>query len=259
MFGELVLALILAVVQGATEWLPISSSGHLVLLEKILGYDGGLIFEVAVHFGTLMAVFVYFGKDIVDIMQDFFNGRWKTENGKTALLLIVASVPAAIIGFFAAGIFDTILSSLGILALGFGITGLLMLITSYHKGKSGKAITPKKAFIIGLAQALAIVPGVSRAGATISSGILLGLSEKNAMRFSFLMSIPIILGASLVSLRGATLPPEMIWASLVSFIVGLATIHLLFRYVLIDRKNFKWFGIYCLALSAAIIAWIFLF
>src|SRR3989338_3294589 len=121
--NELLVSLFLAVIQGVTEWLPISSSGHLVLFEKIFDYkQGGLAFEVALHFGTLMAVFVYFGKDIVDILQDFLSGKWNTENGKLGILLIVASIPAAIVGFFALGIFDTILSDLRVVALGFAVT-----------------------------------------------------------------------------------------------------------------------------------------
>jgi len=252
MVSEFVAALILAVVQGITEWFPVSSSGHLVLFERMLDYSGGLMFEVALHFGTLMAVFVYFGKEITDIFRDFFSGKWKTENGKLGVLLIVASIPAGIVGFLVKDFFGSF-SSLGIVAFGFGITGLFLFIVGSGFETKGKKLNYKKSFLIGCTQALAIVPGISRSGATISSGILFGLSEKKAMTFAFLMAIPIILGANILVIGNQTLPSELIWATLVSFIVGLASIHVVFKYVLINRKNFRWFGIYCILLALGVL------
>jgi len=248
---EFISALLLAVIQGATEWFPVSSSGHLVLFERLLGYEGGLLFEVALHFGTLMAVFVYFGKDITDIIKDLVMGRWGSQNGRIGLLLIVASIPAAIVGFFAKDIFGA-LSSLNVVAFGFGITGLLLFIGSLDYKKEKGVFGYGKAFLVGIAQALAIIPGISRSGATISSGVLLGLDEKNAMKFAFLMSIPIIFGANIVAVGNQTLPSELIWATLVSFIVGLLSIHVVFKYVLTHRKNFRWFALYCLLLAAGL-------
>jgi len=251
--NDLVSALILAIIQGLTEWFPVSSSGHLVLFERILSYYGGLSFEVALHFGTLMAVFVYFGKDITDIIRDFFMGRWNTEHGKMAWLLIVASIPVAIVGFFVKDIFDTVLSNLSVVAFGFGITGLFLLIASLDFGKIKVSETRKlgygKAFLVGIAQALAIVPGISRSGATVSSGVLLGLKEKNAMKFAFILSIPVIFGANILAIGNQTLPTELIWASFVSFIVGLLSIHIVFKYFLVNKKNFRWFAVYCLLLA----------
>ena len=109
MISEFVKSLILAIIQGATEWLPISSSGHLVLFEKILGFKGGGIeFDVALHFGTLMAVFVYFGKDIVDIIENLLKGKWKSEKGKLGLMVLVATIPSAVIGLLFRKIFESI-------------------------------------------------------------------------------------------------------------------------------------------------------
>ena len=254
MVSEFFAALILAVIQGITEWFPVSSSGHLVLFEEILNYSGGLMFEVALHFGTLMAVFVYFGKEITDIFRDFFSGKWKTENGKLGVLLIVASVPAGIVGFMIKDYFDSF-SSLGIVAFGFGITGLFLFIASSGFETKDKKLTAKKSFLIGCAQALAIFPGISRSGATVSSGILFGLSEKKAMTFAFLMSIPIIFGANLLVIGNQTLPSDLIWATLVSFVVGLVSIHVVFKYILVNRKNFRWFGIYCLMMALTLGIW----
>jgi undecaprenyl-diphosphatase len=260
MVSELVVSIILAIIQGITEWVPVSSSGHLVLFERIFGFNRGLEFDVALHFGTLMAVFVYFGKEICDIIKDFFSGKRETENGKMALYLIVASIPAAIVGYFAKDFFDSVLTDLRIVAFGFGITGVLLLIssldttTSFRKRSSRSqenysSLGYKNALLIGIAQVLSIIPGISRSGATISTGVLLGLNEKNAMKFSFLMSIPIVFGANIISIGSNTLPSELIWATLVSFFVGLLSIHFLFKYVLVERKNFRWFGIYCLLLA----------
>jgi len=252
MVDGLLNALILAIVQGITEWFPVSSSGHLVLLEKILRYKGGLTFEVALHFGTLMAVFVYFGKDILDILEELLKGNFKSQNGKLGLMLIVASIPGALLGFFAKSYFDAVLSDFRILAWGFALTGVFLLIASLPGKVKKKGLDLKNSFLIGIFQAFALVPGISRSGSTISSGIMLGLSEKESMKFSFLLSIPIVFGANLVSFGNASLPPSLIWATLVSFVVGLATIHLIFNYILTNKKNFAWFGLYCIILAIGI-------
>jgi len=259
MVSELVSALILAVVQGITEWFPISSSGHLVLFEELLGYSGGLLFSVALHFGTLMAVFVYFGKDITDIFRDLLSGRFDTEHGKMGLLLLVASIPAAIVGFSIKNVFEDVFLNLGIVAFGFGITGLFLLISSFNfQQKIGKIrdLGYGRTFLIGIAQAFSLVPGISRSGATMSLGVLLGLNEKNAMKFAFLMSIPVIFGANILAIGNTALPTELIWATLLSFVVGLVSIHVVFKYVLINRKNFRWFAAYCLLLALGLGIWI---
>ena len=260
--SDLISAIILAIIQGATEWFPVSSSGHLVLFESILGYEGGLLFDVALHFGTLMAVFVYFGKDITDIIRDFVLGKWHTENGRMAIYLIIGTIPALIIGLLIKDFFDTLLANLLVVSFGFGISGLILLISSFSFNNSVRNIRNLgygKSFLIGIAQALAIVPGLSRSGATISSGVFLGLNEKNAMKFAFLLSIPVILGANIIAVGNNSIPAEMIWATLISFIVGLLSIHFVFRYVLVKRKNFRWFGVYCLLLALAIGIWLMVY
>jgi undecaprenyl-diphosphatase len=256
--GDLLSALLIAVVQGLTEWIPVSSSGHLVLTEKILGYQGGLMFDVALHFGTLMAVFVYFGKDIVDIVEDFLKGKWKSENVKLGLFLIIATIPAAIAGYLLRGVFEIAFSSLMVVGAGFAVSGMFLLIASLGFKKLGKENSWWKSFLIGCVQILSLFPGVSRSGTTISSGILSGLDEKKAVRFSFLMAIPIVFGANLLAVGNQTLPSELIWATLVSFVVGLIAIHILFKYVLTSRKNLRWFGVYCLLLAALVLFSVFM-
>ena len=253
--GELLLALLIAVVQGITEWVPVSSSGHLVLVERLLGFEGGLLFDVALHFGTLMAVFVYFGKDITDIIQDFLKGCFETENGRLGLLLIIATIPAVIVGFLFKDAFEVAFSSLGIVALGFGVTGLFLFIASLDFSRKRRELGYGGSFLIGIAQAFSLFPGVSRSGATMSSGLLLGLREKAAVKFSFLMSIPVIFGANILIIGNRSLEPSLIWATLVSFIIGLLTLHLLYRYVLTSRRNLRWFGAYTLLLALAVGIW----
>ncbi|HLC32068.1 MAG TPA: undecaprenyl-diphosphate phosphatase [Candidatus Nanoarchaeia archaeon] len=240
--------LILAFIQGLTEWFPVSSSGHLVLFSRLLGYENSIAFDVAVHFGTLMAVFVYFGRDVTDIVEAYLRGRWKSKQAVMGYYLLIATIPGALIGYFLRAVFVGAFSSLTVVALGFGITSLLLFIASLDFSASG-GFGGWKAFLIGCAQAFAILPGVSRSGSTIASGLLLGLNEKEAVRFSFLMAIPIIFGAGLLELGNSRLPPAYLWATLVAFGVGLATIHLLLRFLGRSRKNLRWFALYALLLA----------
>ncbi|MEM4259386.1 MAG: undecaprenyl-diphosphate phosphatase [Candidatus Pacearchaeota archaeon] len=259
---ELVSALIIAIVQGLTEWLPISSSGHLLIFHKILDYKFDLMFDVALHFGTLMAVFVYFGKDIIDILEDFLKLRIKSNNFKLGLLLIAASVPAVVIGYFFESFFELSFGNLGIVALGFAITSVILLIASVdfrRLTKNKEEIGFSGALFVGLAQALAIFPGISRSGATISSGLLMGLREKEAVKFSFLMAIPVIFGASIVEIGSNKLSPSLIWATIVAFIVGLITIHLMLKFIVTKRKNLRWFALYCLLVALGIAAYLIVF
>lgn len=247
--SDLLASLIIAVVQGIAEWFPISSSGHLVLFSYLLDYKGSLQFDVALHFGTLMAVFVYFGKDIVDIIEALLKGRWASQEARMGLLLIVASIPAAIIGFFFERFIEQAFSSLGVVALGFGITALLLFIASLDFNGESRKIGYWQALVIGVSQAFAILPGISRSGSTISAGLLLGLDEKSAVKFSFLMSIPVVFGAGIVTIGNERLSPDLIWATFAAFIAGLATIHLLLKIIIHSKKNLRWFGAYALLLA----------
>ena len=201
-----------------------------------------------------MSVFVYFGKEITDIFQDFLKLNFHTENAKLGTYLIIATIPAAIIGFFLKNI--NIFHNITIIALGFGITGILLIIASLNIKIRKQKLNIKNSLIIGIAQIFSLFPGISRSGATISTGILSGLSEKAALKFSFIMSIPIIFGANILVIGNQTLPSELIWATLVSFMVGLLTLHILYTKILTSKKNLRYFGIYALLL--AIILGIFL-
>ena len=250
--NELLAALVLAVVQGVTEWLPISSSGHLELLQHFLGYKTGLLFTLALHLGTLMAVFVYFGKDIVDIAREVLSLRFHTFHGREGVLLALASVPAALFGFLLRDVIASVSGNLAMLAFGFLITSVVLFIGARAPRRAKARLDIAGALLIGCMQVFSLFRGISRSGTTISAGLLAGLPEKEAVRFSYLLSVPLILGANLVSLGNVTLPPEMILATLVAFVVSLGVMHVSFTYVLNDRKNLRWFAVYTLLLAAAL-------
>lgn len=257
--NDIISALILAIVQGIAEWIPISSSAHLVLASRLLDFDNTLLFDVALHFGTLMAVFVYFGNDIVNILKDVLSFKFKTENGKLGVLLIIGAIPAAIFGFLLRNIVENNGDNLFLIAIGLLITSLILFIGSMGIGK--RKIGLEKlgyfgAFLIGLAQVLSLFRGISRSGGTITSGLLLGLDMKDAVKFSFLLSIPVIFGANIVTIGNQTLPHELLWATLVSFLVGLCMINISFKYILVNRKNLKWFGVYTLLLALGILVYL---
>lgn len=243
--NEFIAALILAIVQGITEWFPVSSSGHLALTEHFLGYDGGLLFGIALHFGTLMAVFVYFGRDITDILREVLSFRFNTPNGRLGLLLFVASIPAAIFGFLLRDVVKSVTGNLALLALGFLITSIVLFVGSAAPRRT-KKLGVVGALFIGCMQVFSLFRGISRSGMTIGAGLLSGLNEKEAIRFSYLLSVPLILGANTFFIGNRTLPPDLLWATLVAFFVSLGVMHFSFTYVLNKRENLRWIGCYVL-------------
>jgi undecaprenyl-diphosphatase len=254
---DILLKVFLAIVQGVTEWIPVSSSGHLFLIQQIFGVDYGLYFDISLHLGTLLAVFVYFGKDLIAMLEDVLRLRTNTDNFKLAILVLIASIPAGFVGFFFFDLFSTAFRNLLILAFGFAITSMVLFIASFDLKKRKEKVNFKDSILIGFAQVLALFPGISRSGMTISSLFLLGIKEKNALKFSFLMSIPVILGANIVSLGNESLSTELIFVTFISFISGLITIHLLYNFVLTSKKNLRWFGLYALLLSIFIFLYYF--
>lgn len=200
---ELMQSITLGIVQGLGEFLPISSTAHLILVPFFTGWeDPGLAFDVAMHAGTLLAVVVYFWRDWLDIFRLAFAGKnYKSEkyNSNILWLLVIGTIPGALIGFSLEKYVDDIFRNPYLIAFTLSLFGLILfLLDKYasHKRDLDK-INFRDVLIIGFAQAVAIVPGVSRSGATISAGLALGLSRVSAARFSFLLSTPIIFGATL--------------------------------------------------------------
>lgn len=232
--------LLYAFIQGITEFLPISSSGHLAIFEQIFG-EQSFSFNVFLHFATLLAVLVYFCKDLVILIRDFFKFDYTNKNFKLALYLIVASIPAAIFGLLTRKIIASSFSSLVFLIFGFFISGLFLFFASYAKKKEENNM--RKSFVIGLGQALALFPGISRSGTTTSIGIFQGLSKEEAVRFSFLLSIPIILGASLLEIKEMVFSYELIMPFIFCFFVGIFSIHIFLKKLKV--RNFRYFAYYC--------------
>lgn len=193
-------AIILGLIQGLTEFIPVSSSGHLVVLHEVLGIkEGGLAFDVALHLGTLIALLSYFRSDIIVFAKALFK---KDHNTKLAWLLIAATVPAAIIGYLLESKAESQFRSARLVGFTMLVFGLVMLLAEYYYRRQQShakldKIKTLQALAMGLAQAIAIVPGVSRSGSTITAGLFMGLERVAATRFSFLLGIPITAGAIL--------------------------------------------------------------
>ena len=208
---ELLKAILLGVVQGLTEFVPVSSSGHLLLGQYFLGLDQdrfGLSFDVALHLGTLVAVVSFFWRDLVRMARAF--GRSLVPRGRNladpdqrlAYLVLASTVPAVVIGFFLEGFFETAVRSPWVVVFSLVLVGFLFIVGEAVGTRSRRAekLGFSEAVGVGLAQAAALVPGVSRSGATITLGLFLGLRREEAARFSFLMSVPIIAGAASLQL-----------------------------------------------------------
>ncbi|OYW91227.1 MAG: undecaprenyl-diphosphatase [Alishewanella sp. 32-51-5] len=189
--------IILSIIQGITEFLPISSSAHLILPSAIFGWeDQGIAFDVAVHVGTLLAVMLYFRQDIANLTVGWIKslGGQHSTDSKLAWWVILATIPAGLAGLLAADLIETFLRSPWVLAITTIIFGLLLWLAdaTANQQVSMEQMNWRQALIIGLAQAVALIPGTSRSGITMTAAMLLGLDKVSAARFSFLLSIPII-------------------------------------------------------------------
>jgi undecaprenyl-diphosphatase len=244
---------ILAVVQGLTEWLPISSSGHLVMTQEALGLKLPLIYDVMLHFGTVIVVLTVFRKDVVDIIRTLVKGQFQTEDGKLALFIVVGSIPTAIIGFIFHDFLESLFFNLPTVGVALLINGALLFLSEKRMGN--KEMNIKDSLLIGMTQAIAIIPGISRSGATISTGLLRKIDKKTTFKFSFLLSAPAIVGATIteskqLALDNIDLTPILL-GTIVSMLVGYASLRILQRIVL--NEKFHLFAYYCWLAGATII------
>ena len=266
---ELLQIFILAAVQGLTEFLPISSSAHLILAPGVLGYaDQGLAFDVALHVGTLAAVVGYFRREVITIGGDFLrslgNPKAGSRDAKLGWMIILATIPVGLFGLLMKSLVEGDLrapSVIAITTIGFGI----LLLVADRLGKRTRdeySINWRDALVIGLFQAVAIIPGTSRSGITMTAGLFLGLTRRAASRFSFLLSIPtIILSGGLVTLDLIQSEMAVDWTSLtigalLSFITAYLCIHFFLQFI--ERIGMGPFVIYRLILGGAILLVIFL-
>jgi undecaprenyl-diphosphatase len=250
-------AIILGIIQGATEFIPVSSSGHLVLVPWLLGWASpGLVFDTVVHWGTLVAVLVYFWRDwwalIVAWVRGLLRWDWSAPEARLAWLLVLGSIPAAVIGFLFEDFFESLFASPVWVSIFLFVTAALLALGEKlgSRTRDLKDLRWTDALVIGLAQSAAIAPGISRSGATISFGLFRGVKRAPAARFSFLLATPIILGAGLfklLDLFSAPDPlaqaPSLVVGFLAAAIVGYLCIAFLLRYL--QRGTLYPFAIYC--------------
>lgn len=251
-------AVILGLVQGLGEFLPISSSAHLVLIPWLFKWnDPGLTFDIALHIGTLIAVAIYFWKDWIRLIKKGLTDVRSTE-GRLFWYLVAATIPGAVVGFLLEKKAETIFREPVLIATMLIVLGALLYWADRKSVKNIEMnhITFRTSILIGLSQALAIIPGVSRSGITMTTGLLMGLTREGATRFSFLLSAPIILGAALVKLPFLISNPSVITINfiigiLVSFVVGILSIGFLLRYI--QTNNFLPFAWYRFILGSLVI------
>lgn len=259
-------AALLGLLQGLTEFLPVSSSGHLVLAKQLLHVDNPdmLSFDVYVHFGTLISVCIIFRKDIANIVISFWETlrtkSWRTtfvtnEYFRLGTAILLASIPAGVLGLMYREQIAEAFRDPKLVSVNLVITGLFLFLTRFPKPIEGKRIGFFTAVMIGIAQAVAILPGISRSGSTISTALYLKLPPSQAARFSFLLSIPVIAGAALLETKSVIRQGMEI--GFTPFLVGLVaaalmgyvSIKLLLR--IIERGRFNWFAAYCFAVGIA--------
>ena len=257
---EILRSLVLGIVQGLTEFLPVSSSGHLELAKWLLNDDSlaaeSMLMTVTLHAATALATLVVFRKDVVDILKDLFQFKWN-DGTKFAALVVVSMVPAAIVGV----LFDDLLEALFdrqivLVAVMLIITGLLLFLADRARS-TDKAVDWKDAIIIGLSQAVAILPGISRSGATISTSVLLGIDREKAARFSFLMVVPLILGKMAKDLldgefsANAVSIPELSIGFVAAFVTGILACVWMIK--LVKKAELRWFAYYCFGVAAVVL------
>jgi len=267
-------AIVLGAIQGATEFLPVSSSGHLVIVQNLLGVEleGGnlLAFDVCLHFGTLLAVLVFFRREVGQIISSYFRtvsderpsgGFSVREARRVGLYIIIGTIPAAIAGPLLNDFFEGLVSNAISAAFMLLVTGAILWGTRWvDDGVRGVMQTGwVRALLIGCAQALAIIPGISRSGSTIAGALYLGINRDLAARFAFLLAVPAIAGATVFKLGDlANFPKEIMVATvagtLVAFAVGLACIKWLLG--VIRRGQISWFAPYCWLVGLATIIYI---
>lgn len=247
--------IILGLIQGLTEWLPISSTGHLKLAEHFLGLKVPMLFDVTLHIGTLLVVLFFFKSDIKNVICAAAHMNFRTEHGKTFLLVIVGIIPTALVALFLGELIKINFQNTLSIAVAFIACGITL-----YSAKAGKEkinnIGYLTALLMGIAQGIAIIPGISRSGATITVALLIGVKREEAFKFSFLLSIPAIIGALALTayseveiLISAGLGwSETIAGASVAAFIGYFALKLLWK--ILKKRKFHFFAFYCWILGA---------
>lgn len=265
--SDFVKYLILGIVQGITEPLPISSSGHMIIFEKILGVTSSLDFKIITNFGSLIAILIFYRKFLAELIKDAWAYVFKKDQEKKQsfiyiILVTIATIPAGIAGVFLEEVIDDKLSNIFVVAICLVITGTLLLVIDYaSKLTKRENITFLDSILIGLAQVFGLFPGISRSGSTTSVGVLRGVNVEDALRFSFMMYIPVSVGSLILSLVKMNLDsvniPSYLGALVLSFLGTLIAIRFLFK--IVKKENLKYFGYYCLSVSTLIFLYLLIF
>ena len=240
-------AMVLGIVQGLTEMLPISSSAHLIVIPMIFNWSIPEWFDVALHSGTLLAIVLYFFKDWISLIKNGLNyvvKNEKTVQGRMFWYIVLATIPGGLIGFVLDKFFEDALRRPIIIAVALIVMGIVLYIVD-KKSKNKvtyEQMTLKHTFLIGLTQALAFIPGVSRSGITITTARSMGVRREAAAKFSFMLSAPIVLGATIFKLKDFVFNIQCIIGIIISFVVGLLVIKFLLNYI--QKKDYKIFAIY---------------
>lgn len=255
-------ALVLGIAQGLGEFLPISSSAHLILIPWLFKWhDPGLTFDVALHLGTLVAVILFFWKDWLKLIRHGFTKGMSSTEGRLFWFIVLASIPGAVVGALLESQAETVFRSPLLIGIMLMVMGLILFWAdrANQQRKDFETVTLKQSLWIGLSQAFAIIPGVSRSGVTMTTGLFLGLARDETARFSFLLSTPIIAGAGILKLRHlpvSAITPAFIVGMAASAVVGVLVIGFLLRWL--KKNSFLPFVWYRLILGAAVLTIVWL-
>lgn len=250
-------ALILGIIQGLTELLPISSSAHLNLIPWIFHWEMPESFDVALHFGTLLAIAIFFCKDWIQLIIGGWNKvvhKTQTTEGKMFWYIVLATIPGGIIGFLLDHFLEDALKAPWIIAIALIVMGIILYVADKKAPSKTEYMdmSLKQTFLIGLSQALAFIPGVSRSGVTMTTARIMGVKREAAAKYSFMLSAPIVLGATLFKLKDFVFDIPFIVGVLSSFIVGIFVIKFLLQYL--QKGSFKIFAVYRIIIGIAVLA-----
>ncbi|MEM3659269.1 MAG: undecaprenyl-diphosphate phosphatase [Thermoproteota archaeon] len=242
----------LSLIQGVTEWFPISSTGHLVIVQELFEMNVSVAFDIMLHLGTLIGVVLFLRKDLQSILRAFFKLDFSGETGKMLIYLVLGTIPIGLAGFLLKGFFESMFKSLLATGIAMLLNGLILFSTRLAKPR--KRLNALDSFLIGVSQAAAITPGISRTGITVSTGLLLGVENDEAYRFSLLLSIPSIIGGSIFKLQDVNFEQEY-WMIAIGILATAAVGYLSLRKVrkFIVKQSFYKFAYYCLPVGAIII------
>ena len=268
---DIIQAIIMGAVQGLTEFLPVSSSAHLVIAPELLGTQSSLAFDTLLHVGTLVAVIAYFWKDIISMIKafissliDIFRGNFKEgvkedPFKRLAWLVVVGTIPAGLMGVLFKSEFESLFSSVAAVGFFLLITGVILWSAEWiskrnrdKKGKEIKEVSFKNSLVIGLFQGFAIAPGISRSGSTIAAGLFSGLDRKLAARYSFLLSIPAIMGAALVQAKDIVGFDATVEVAIAGFLSAAIFSYLAVKFMMgyIQKHSLVIFAYYCWIVGA---------